>query len=152
MYSIVFQYSKRRRKNASSYENRGCSAYLLSLIFFVTLHSFLLDKHAAQRHVTNCSFDQTNAFYLFVCLLLVCSFSPRVHSIPQGPRISAVVFYRPRCFGTAKDDAKMRRLLLVPKTGLEPVRMLLRGILSPLRLPIPPLRRLWRHHPESNRG
>ena len=32
----------------------------------------------------------------------------------------------------------MRRLLLVPKTGLEPVRMLLRGILSPLRLPIPP--------------
>ena len=30
--------------------------------------------------------------------------------------------------------------LLVPLTGLEPVRMLLRGILSPLCLPIPPQR------------
>ncbi len=31
---------------------------------------------------------------------------------------------------------------LVPLTGLEPVRMLLRGILSPLCLPIPPQRRI----------
>ena len=30
---------------------------------------------------------------------------------------------------------------LVPLTGLEPVRILLRGILSPLCLPIPPQRR-----------
>ena len=30
---------------------------------------------------------------------------------------------------------------LVPLAGLEPARMLLRGILSPLRLPIPPQRR-----------
>ena len=30
---------------------------------------------------------------------------------------------------------------MVPVTGLEPVRILLRGILSPLRLPIPPHRR-----------
>ena len=37
-------------------------------------------------HVINCAFDQTNAFYLFVCLLLVYSFSPRVQSIPRGPR------------------------------------------------------------------
>ena len=29
---------------------------------------------------------------------------------------------------------------MVPVTGLEPVRMLLRGILSPLCLPIPPHR------------
>ena len=29
---------------------------------------------------------------------------------------------------------------MVPKTGLEPVRDRSRGILSPLRLPIPPLR------------
>ena len=28
---------------------------------------------------------------------------------------------------------------MVPKTGVEPVRSCLRGILSPLRLPIPPL-------------
>ena len=32
--------------------------------------------------------------------------------------------------------------LLVPVTGLEPVRMLLRGILSPLCLPIPPHRQM----------
>ena len=30
---------------------------------------------------------------MFVCLLLVCSFSPRVHSIPRGPRIYAAVFF-----------------------------------------------------------
>ena len=32
--------------------------------------------------------------------------------------------------------------LLVPLTGLEPVRYFYRGILSPLRLPIPPQRQL----------
>ena len=32
-----------------------------------------------------------------------------------------------------------RRALLVLKIGLEPIRSFLRGILSPLRLPIPPL-------------
>ena len=32
------------------------------------------------------------------------------------------------------------RLSVVPLAGLEPARMLLRGILSPLRLPIPPQR------------
>jgi hypothetical protein len=31
-------------------------------------------------------------------------------------------------------------LLLVPETGIEPVWTFIRGILSPLRLPIPPLR------------
>ena len=34
-----------------------------------------------------------------------------------------------------------RLSLVVPLTGLEPVRILLRGILSPLCLPIPPQRR-----------
>ena len=34
-------------------------------------------------------------------------------------------------------------LFLVPLTGLEPVRILLRGILSPLCLPIPPQRRCF---------
>ena len=32
---------------------------------------------------------------------------------------------------------------LVPMTGLEPVRVLRRGILSPLRLPIPPHRQIF---------
>ena len=34
-------------------------------------------------------------------------------------------------------------LLLVPLTGIEPVRILLRGILSPLCLPIPPQRHIY---------
>ena len=64
--------------------------------------------------------------------------------------------------------------ILVPLAGLEPARMLLRGILSPLRLPIPPQRRgywiygdtynkvknsahdsaefFWRRHPDLNWG
>ena len=35
-----------------------------------------------------------------------------------------------------------RLSLVVPLTGLEPVRILLRGILSPLCLPIPPQRQV----------
>ena len=54
--------------------------------------------------------------------------------------------------------------IVVPLAGLEPARMLLRGILSPLRLPIPPQRLdiknstpfrcrvCWRRHPDLNRG
>ena len=34
-------------------------------------------------------------------------------------------------------------IILVPVTGLEPVRCCQRGILSPLRLPIPPHRRIY---------
>ena len=58
---------------------------------------------------------------------------------------------------------------LVPLAGFEPARMLLRGILSPLRLPVSPQRRnydfidfapmdfhrgeiSWRRHPDLNRG
>ena len=51
------------------------------------MRRLLLVPKTGAAHVTNCTLDQTNAFYLFVCLLLVCSFSPRVHSIPRGPRI-----------------------------------------------------------------
>ena len=51
----------------------------------------------------------------------------------------------------------------MPVTGLEPVRGCPRGILSPLRLPIPPHRQIknscvmqelfdWRHHPDLNWG
>ena len=46
----------------------------------------VLDGFVRRRvRVANLSFEQTNSFYSFVCLLLVCSFSPRVHSIPRGP-------------------------------------------------------------------
>ena len=61
---------------------RGCSAYLLPFIFFIMLQSFLLNKHAAQRHVTNCTFDQTNAFYLFVFCLFVPF--PREYTVSRG--------------------------------------------------------------------
>ena len=40
-----------------------------------------------------------------------------------------------------KEKAKAFSFLLVPVTGIEPVRILLRGILSPLCLPVPPHRR-----------
>ncbi len=40
----------------------------------------------------------------------------------------------------------------MPKTGLEPVRSYLRGILSPLRLPIPPLRQVLEAPPGFEPG
>ena len=64
---------------------------------------------------------------------------------------------------SGKNPKKFTRNL-VPLAGLEPARSLLRGILSPLRLPIPPQRRIlfknsapngaefWRRHPDLNRG
>ena len=42
-----------------------------------------------------------------------------------------------------KECRKIDILSMVPLTGLEPVRILLRGILSPLCLPIPPQRRCF---------
>ena len=39
-------------------------------------------------------------------------------------------------------NLKEDRGFVVPLAGLEPARMLLRGILSPLRLPIPPQRHI----------
>ena len=56
------------------------------------------------------------------------------------------------------------RLFVVLVAGLEPARYLYRGILSPLRLPIPPhellknelrtswYRVFWRRHPDLNWG
>ena len=41
------------------------------------------------------------------------------------------------------DNVNTLFIILVPLTGFEPVRMLLRGILNPLRLPIPPQRRIY---------
>ncbi len=43
----------------------------------------------------------------------------------------------------SKEKGRLKSVLfLVPLTGLEPVRSLNRGILNPLRLPIPPQRHL----------
>ena len=38
----------------------------------------------ARVRVANLAFDQTNSFYSFVCLLLVCSFSPKVQKYLLG--------------------------------------------------------------------
>lgn len=54
-------------------------------------------------------------------------------------------FLVPNRFQMAKKRGENDRFplfFLVPLTGLEPVRVLSRRILSPLRLPIPPQRRI----------
>ena len=64
-----------------------------------------------------------------------------------------------RCHGPAQASrAEQAAEEMVPGAGVEPARGLPRGILSPLRLPIPPpgqrktARCAWRLSPESNRG
>ena len=47
---------------------------------------FLTGSENPSVRVANLTFDQTNSLHSFVCLLLVCSFSPRVLSIPRGPQ------------------------------------------------------------------
>ena len=82
-------------------------------------------------------------------------------------------FFHLQC--QAKNDPQRVVFCLVPLTGVEPVRYFYRGILSPLRLPIPPQWRIfifkqtlrskkiaagflapqqliWRRHPDLNRG
>ena len=45
----------------------------------------VLDGFVRRRvRVANLSFEQTNSFYSFVCLLLVCSFSPKVQKYLLG--------------------------------------------------------------------
>ena len=44
-------------------------------------------------------------------------------------------------FKTKKTDLNRSFLFMVPEAGFEPARACTRGILSPLCLPIPPLRR-----------
>jgi hypothetical protein len=63
------------------------------------------------------------------------------------------------CFSTKKHILiKGCVFAMVLMIGLEPIRSCPRGILSPLRLPIPPHQHVsfvlffWRHHPESNWG
>ena len=50
-------------------------------------------EYTQSHRVINCAFDQTNTFYLFVCLLLVYSFSPRAQSIQRGPLDNAAMFF-----------------------------------------------------------
>ena len=46
------------------------------------------------RYVANLTFDQTNSFHSFVCLLLVCSFSPKVQKYLLGSPFSRFFGFR----------------------------------------------------------
>ena len=43
----------------------------------------------------HCAFEITLSWAITLTLLLVCAFSPRVHSIPRGPRYYALAFELP---------------------------------------------------------
>ena len=59
--------------------------------FFCEKYSSLNNVRLVQRHsrvrVAHFVFEITLLHAIMLTLLLVCSFSPRVHSIPRGPRI-----------------------------------------------------------------
>ena len=79
----------------------------VALLFILDLH---YAEHALLSHVINCAFDQTNAFYLFVCLMLVYSFSPRVHSIRGVPFLTSF-----QVLGKTQKGANYR--FLIASTG-----------------------------------
>ena len=91
----------------------------VALLFILDLH---YAEHALLSHVINCAFDQTNAFYLFVCLMLVYSLSPRVQSIPRGPLDNAAMFFYAAivlCASTRQNGIKKHhRLCAMALVGL----------------------------------
>lgn len=69
---------------------------------------------------------------------------PKTEHRPKGKsagRGKADSFFH-KMTGKRKNEGQSPSFFLVPLTGLEPVRSLNRGILNPLRLPIPPQRHL----------
>lgn len=70
---------------------------------------------------------------------LIFKIKKEKNRITGGTRLSAVNFFAiaEKLLDHRND---LRAFILVPLTGLEPVRVLPRGILSPLCLPIPPQR------------
>ena len=48
---------------------------------------------------THCAFEITLSWAITLTLLLVCAFSPRVHSIPRGPHNQALAFELPERSG-----------------------------------------------------
>ena len=134
---------------------RGCSALFVLFIFFITLQSFLLNKHAAQRHVTNCFFDQTIAVNV-ICLSFACLFlfptstivscgGPYANS-RRTPTQSVGVLATGHRRHKKKTTKTVVLFFMVPVAGLEPARYRYRWILSPLRLPIPSHRHKLLNH------
>ena len=133
---------------------RGCSALFVLFIFFITLQSFLLNKHAAQRHVTNCFFDQTIAVNV-ICLSFACLFLFPTSTIVScgGPYANSrrTPTQSVGVLATGHRNHKKRQpfwlsFFMVPVAGLEPARYRYRWILSPLRLPIPSHRHKLLNH------
>ena len=134
---------------------RGCSALFVLFIFFITLQSFLLNKHAAQRHVTNCFFDQTIAVNV-ICLSFACLFLFPTSTIVScgGPYANSRRTPTQSVGGLATGHRRHKKkttktvvlFFMVPVAGLEPARYRYRWILSPLRLPIPSHRHKLLNH------
>ena len=61
-------------------------------------------------------FEITLSVAITLTLLLVCSFSPRVHSIPRGPRFS-------RIFGFRKNAEKAQIIAFYTRDMYSPVRV-----------------------------
>ena len=55
---------------------------------------FLTGSENPSVRVANLTFDQTNSFHSFVCLLLVCSFSPKVQKYLLGSPFSRFFGFR----------------------------------------------------------
>ena len=79
-------------------------------------------EYTQSHRVINCAFDQTNTFYLFVCLMLVYSFSPRAQSIQRGPLDNAAMFFYAAivlCASTRQNGIKKHhRLCAMALVGL----------------------------------
>ena len=107
---------------------------------------YLLNKHAAQRHVTNCSFDQTIAVNV-ICLSFACLFLfPASTKYPAGtPNLGGGVLATGRRRHKKRQPMRLS-FFMVPVAGLEPARYHYRWILSPLRLPIPSHRHKLLNH------
>ena len=109
-----------------------------TIYFFITLQSFLLNKHAAQRHVTNCFFDQTIAVNV-ICLSFACLFLFPTSTIVScgGPYANSrrTPTQSVGVLATGRRRHKKRQpmrlsFFMVPVAGLEPARYRYRWILS----------------------
>ena len=71
--------------------------------------AFVLQGSPSGRCVAHFVFEITLSQAITLTLLLVCAFSPRVHSFPRGPRIFARndVFYPQRAKGTHRAEGNI---------------------------------------------
>ena len=71
------------------YQKYICKRYVF-FIYNIEFHRRIaFQGFPSGRCVAHCAFEITLLQAIMLNLLLVCSFSPRVHSIPRGPRFYA---------------------------------------------------------------